>query len=67
MNETQIKEKLKNYAEILNSLYSAGIVRTYNNPVGDYAEWIVSMKLGLELQKNSAAGFDALDKGYSEL
>ena len=63
MNETQIKEKLKNYAEILNSLYSAGIVRTYNNPVGDYAEWIVSMKLGLELQKNGAAGFDALDKG----
>lgn len=62
MNEEEIKEKLRNYAKILNSLYSAGIVRTYNSPVGDYAEWIVSKKSGLELQKNSAAGFDALDK-----
>lgn len=62
MNESEIKGKLKAYAEISNSLYSAGIVRTYNSPVGDYAEWIVSEKLGLELQKNSAAGFDAIDK-----
>lgn len=62
MNELEIKGKLKTYAEILNSLYSEGIVRTYNSPVGDYAEWIASKKLGLELQKNSAAGFDALDK-----
>lgn len=61
MNETEIKGKLKDYAEILNSLYSAGIVRTYNNPVGDYAEWLVSEKLGLELQKNSKEGYDALD------
>ena len=62
MSETEIKGKLKDYAEILKSLNSAGIVRTYNSPVGDYAEWIVSEKLGLELQKNSEAGFDALDK-----
>ena len=62
MNEKEIKEKLKAYAEILDSLYKSGIVRTYNSPVGDYAEWLVSNKLGLELQKNSAAGFDALDK-----
>ncbi len=62
MNEEEIKEKLRNYAKILNSLYSAGVVRTYNSPVGDYAEWIVSKKSGLELRKNSAAGFDALDK-----
>ena len=61
MNETEIKEKLKAYAGILDSLKSAGIVRTYNSPVGDYAEWLVSEKLGLELQKNSKAGFDALD------
>ena len=38
MNEIEIKEKLKAYAEILNSLKSAGIVRTYNSPVGDYRE-----------------------------
>lgn len=62
MDEVEIRRKLKAYAEILISLNSAGIVRTYNSPVGDYAEWIVSEKLDLELQKNSAAGFDALDK-----
>ena len=61
MNEKEIKEKLKAYAEILDSLYKSGIVRTYNSPVGDYAEWLVSNKLGLELQNNSAAGFDASD------
>lgn len=62
MNDTEIKEKLKDYATILDSLYSAGVVRTYNSPVGDYAEWLVSRKLGLELQQNSATGFDALDR-----
>lgn len=62
MNEEEIIEKLKNYAEILNSLHSVGIIRTYNSPVGDYAEWLVSVKLGLERQENSTKGFDALDK-----
>ena len=62
MNELDTKGKLKTYAEILNSLYSEGIIRTYNSPVVDYAEWIVSKKLGLELEKNSKEGFDALDK-----
>jgi hypothetical protein len=65
MNELDTKGKLKTYAEILNSLYSEGIIRTYNSPVGDYAEWIVSEKLGLELEKNSKAGFDALGKDGS--
>jgi hypothetical protein len=57
-----VKQKLKDYADILNSLYAEGVVRTYNSPVGDYAEWLVSTKLGLELQKNSEKGYDALDK-----
>lgn len=62
MDEEEVKKKLKDYASILHTLYAAGIVRTYNSPVGDYAEWMVSLKLGLELQKNSTAGFDALDR-----
>lgn len=60
MNESDIKQKLKDYAEILNSLHSAGVVRTYNSPVGDYAEWLVSSKMGLELQRNSEKGYDAI-------
>ena len=62
MNETEIKGLLKEYSKILSSLYSAGIVRTYNSPVGDYAEWLVSTKLGLTLENNSAARYDAKDK-----
>ena len=42
MNAREVKEKLKEYAVIIDSLKEAGIVRTYNSPVGDYAEWLVS-------------------------
>ena len=62
MNELDVKQKLKDYAEILNSLHSAGVIRTYNSPVGDYAEWLVSSKMGLELQHNSEKGYDAINK-----
>lgn len=62
METKDVKQKLKDYADILNLLYAEGVVRTYNSPVGDYAEWLVSTKLGLELQKNSEKGYDALDK-----
>ena len=37
------------------------MIRSKNNPTGDYAEWLVSTKLGLALEKNSAKGFDAID------
>ena len=47
------------YAEILCELNSRHVIRTYNSPVGDYAEWLVSEKLGLELEKNAKKGYDA--------
>lgn len=49
------------YAEILDELFKGKITRTYNSPVGDYAEWLVSQKLGLILERNSKKGFDACD------
>lgn len=61
INEQEVKQKLKDYANIINSLYDAGVVRTYNSPVGDYAEYLVSTKLELELQRNSEKGYDAID------
>lgn len=61
MTEQEVVSKLKDYASILNSLYSSGVVRTYNSPVGDYAEWLVSTKLNLQLEKNSEKGYDAMD------
>lgn len=61
MTDQEVVNKLKEYASILNSLHTAGIVRTYNSPVGDYAEWLVSTKLNLRLEKNSEKGYDAID------
>ena len=61
MTDEEVESKLKDYAARINSLYSAGVVRTYNSPVGDYAEWLVSTKLQLQLEKNSEKGYDAIN------
>lgn len=52
---------MNTYAEILAELNNRNVVRTYNSPVGDYAEWLVSEKLGFVLEHNSQKGYDALD------
>ena len=37
-------------------------MRSFNNPVADYAEYIVANKLNLELAPNSNKEFDAIDR-----
>jgi len=54
-------ELLSLHSEILMELRSRGVIRTKNNPVGDYAEWLVSKALGMTLLSNSSAGADAID------
>lgn len=46
-------ELMNLYAEILAELNSRKVIRTYNSPVGDYAEWLVAEKLGFLLEHNS--------------
>lgn len=53
-------ELLQSYAAIINELRARGVMRTKNNPVADYSEWLVSNALGLELERNSRAGYDAV-------
>jgi hypothetical protein len=53
---------LQLHAAVLDEFKSRGIVRTRNNPVGGYTEWLVARVLGLELEPNSNRGFDAIDK-----
>ncbi|MDQ3612966.1 MAG: hypothetical protein M3412_01450, partial [Chloroflexota bacterium] len=36
------------------------ILRSFNTPTGDYAEWLVARTLGLTLENNSRSGFDAV-------
>ena len=56
-----ITELLTEHSAVLDELRRRRVVRSKNNPTGDYAEWLVSTKLGLTLETNSAKGFDATD------
>ena len=54
-------ELLQTHKAVIDELQRRGVVRTRNNPVGDYTEWLVCQRLGLGKQPNSKAGFDAID------
>ena len=56
------KELLQLTGKILDELSARKIVRTNNNPVSGYSEWLVSERLGLALCGNSEKGFDSTDK-----
>ena len=54
-------ELLQFHSAILAELKFRERIRTFNNPVADYAEWLVANRLGLTLKGNSNAGYDAED------
>lgn len=54
-------ELLRMYAAVMEELRRRNVIRTANNPVADYTEWLVSDKLGLRLENSSQAGYDAID------
>ncbi len=56
------KSLLSLYGDLMEELRKRGVIRSSNNPVADYAEYIVASKLGLKLQTGSNKGFDAKDK-----
>jgi hypothetical protein len=57
-----IKKLLQLHTSIMQELKSRKVLRTRNNPVADFSEWLVAQSLGLELENNSKAGYDAMDK-----
>lgn len=59
--DLSISELFALFADILDQLNERKISRSQNNPVADYAEWLVSRALRLKLQPNSRRGLDALD------
>jgi hypothetical protein len=61
LKSLSVIELLQFHSAILDDLKRRKVVRTRNNPVGDYTEWLVAKGLGLELAENSSAGFDATD------
>ena len=54
-------ELLQLHASIIDELIQREVVRTKNNPIGDYAEWLVAKALDLKLARNSFAGYDGKD------
>jgi len=55
------RELLKLHGELLEELRRRGVLRSSNNPVADYSEWLATKSLGWTLRGNSSAGFDATD------
>jgi hypothetical protein len=55
------RELLQKYDKIINELKEREIIRTGNNPISDYGEWLVSKKLKLSLLPNSKKGYDAVN------
>lgn len=61
LDTLSVRGLLELYAKTMDALRGRQVVKTGNNPVGDYAEWLVRTALGLEGQPNSNQGFDAHD------
>lgn len=59
LSDLSVLEVLRLHASAIEELRARAVVRTGNNPVGDYTEWLVSNALGLKLKTNSSAGYDA--------
>ena len=54
-------ELLQTHRAVIAELRRRCVVRTENNPIGDYTEWLVCNRLGLQAEGNNQAGFDAVD------
>jgi hypothetical protein len=48
------------FARIVDELLSQGVVRSTNNPVADYSEYLTARAFGLTLVANSSIGYDAI-------
>lgn len=62
LKKMSVSKLLRVHTNIIDELRRRSILRTYNNPVSDYTEWLVSSKLKLSLSQKSQAGYDAIDE-----
>ena len=62
LQKTSVSELLKAHASIIDELMGRGVLRTQNNPTGDYAEWVCCKAFGWDQAPNSAKGYDATDQ-----
>lgn len=55
------------HCDALGELQNRGVLRTMNNPTGDYAEWLVSQAFGLSLAGNSVSDYDAISESGKKI
>ena len=61
LESMSVVELLQTADHVVDELMRRKVVRTRNKPIGDYTEWLVCNQLGLQIQHNSKAGYDAID------
>jgi hypothetical protein len=61
LSTMDVRDLLLTHAALIEELRNRKIIRSSNNPVADYTEWLVAKTLNLSLEGNSSAGFDARD------
>ena len=60
--ERKALELMREYVVLKHKMTELGISRTEGEPTGDYAEWLVSTKMGLQIAGNTVqSGFDLVD------
>lgn len=57
-----VLDLLVDYSRIIIELCDRGVLRSVNNPVADYAEYLASKALGLTRASLSTKGHDAIDE-----
>ena len=50
LNEMSVIELLRTHGAVIDELTRRNVVKTRNNPVGDYEEWLVGQRMELEIQ-----------------
>jgi hypothetical protein len=61
LDQTAIAGSELLFLGFMHLLLHHGIVRSFNNPVADVGEWLVSTKLKLQLVANSSKAYDTVD------
>lgn len=61
LKASSILELLSLHSEIIDELRRRKVLRTVNNPVADYSEFLACRALGLTPAHNSEKGYDAID------
>ena len=66
LDDMKVHDLLQLHAEIADRLEKSKVIRSANNPVADYAEYIASTGLRLKLENLSQTGYDAIDSSNGD-